>query len=149
MDNINEKQLSSTISPLALGGAFTGILILIVSIIYLFVRSPSSSKTNDDEKKSEHIEKKQTSSNKPTASKAPKLDSKSKFVHPWLSISLRAHSGSVTGLGFSHNDKYLASVAEGLCDYLERKHDSYILSPALDDSVLLWPTKDFEEKDHK
>jgi len=45
-------------------------------------------------------------------------------------IVLHAHSSSITGLNFSHNDKYLASAAE-------------------DDSVLLWQTKDFDGKDHK
>lgn len=113
---MEDDQSSTSVSPLALGGALTGILVLIISIIYLFFRSPSSSsssKTETDEIKSENDVKKQPT--KSTTSKPIKQDPKTaaKFVHPWLCASLRAHSSSINGLDFSHNDKYLASAAEG------------------------------------
>ncbi|CAF1517143.1 unnamed protein product [Adineta ricciae] len=128
MDN---DQSSTVVSPLALGGAITGILVLIFSAIYLFFRSPSSSKTNEVKNENE-TSKTESTTKKSSSSKVVKQDTKvvSKFVHPWLCVSLRAHTGAITGLDFSHNDKYLASAAE-------------------DDSVLLWQTKDFNEKDHK
>ena len=111
---------TTSVSPLALTGAISGVLVLIFSIIYLFFRSPSSSKTEEKEDKtdnrikSENDGKKQTT--KSTTSKPTKQDTKAaaaKFTHPWLCTSLRAHSSSINGLNFSHNDKFLASAAEG------------------------------------
>lgn len=123
-------QEDSSVSPLALGGAVTGILVLICSVIYLFFRSSTTKqeKLNDEiQTKSEIETKKQSTKSKPVK---PDPKQAAKFTHPWLSASLRAHSSSINGLDFSHNDKYLASAAE-------------------DDSVLLWLTKDFDGKDHK
>jgi hypothetical protein len=110
-------QSSTSVSPLALTGAIAGILVLILSIIYLFFRSPSSSESDEIKSenriKPENNEKKQPT--KSTTSKTVKQDPKvaNKFVHPWLCASLRAHSSSINGLDFSHNDKFLASAAEG------------------------------------
>jgi len=42
-----------------------------------------------------------------------KKDSKPSFVHPWLACNLKGHSGSVLGMDFSPNGKYLASCSEG------------------------------------
>lgn len=126
---------SSSVSSVALAGAIAGILALICSVFYLFFRSPSSSSSSESEsekseaKKDEKLEKK-SSASKTQPSKTTKVDPKSKFIHPWLCASLRAHSAAVTGLDFSHNDKYLASAAE-------------------DDSVLLWQTKEVEGKEHR
>jgi len=116
---MSDDQSSTSVSPLALGGAISGILVLLFSIIYLFFRSPASSSSKIDEdktenrNKSENEGKKQTT--KSTASKPTKQDTKiaAKFTHPWLCASLRAHSSSINGLDFSHNDKFLASAAEG------------------------------------
>jgi hypothetical protein len=112
---MQDDQSSISISPLALGGAITSIFVLIFSIIYLFFRSPSSSSSSSktNEIKTENDVKKQPA--KSSTSKTVKQDTKvaAKFVHPWLCASLRAHSSSINGLDFSHNDKYLASAAEG------------------------------------
>ena len=43
-----------------------------------------------------------------------KKESKTSFVHPWLACNLKGHSGSVLGLDFSSNGKYLASCSEGM-----------------------------------
>lgn len=106
---------SNAVSPLALAGAISGIFVLIVSVIYLFFRSPSSSSkteetTTENQPTSENSGKKQ--STKSTIVK-PVKPAVAKFTHPWLCASLRAHSSSINGLNFSHNDKYLASAAEG------------------------------------
>lgn len=42
-----------------------------------------------------------------------KKESKTNFVHSWLSCNLKAHSGRVLSLDFSPNGKYLASCSEG------------------------------------
>jgi hypothetical protein len=114
---MQDDQSSTSVSPLALGGAIISIFVLVFSIIYLFFRSSSSSKTDEitteNRNKSENDIKKQPT--KSTTSKPLKQDTKviTKFVHPWLCASLRAHSSSINGLNFSNNDKYLASAAEG------------------------------------
>ena len=141
-------QDNQSVSPLALAGALTGILALIFSIIYLFFRSSKTSEepTNEPETKPTNDGKKPAS--KATASKSTKPDTKSKFVHPWLCASLKAHSSSITSLAFSHNDKFLASAAEGNIVLLSCERSSTTITLA-DDSVLLWQTKDFDGKDHK
>ncbi len=112
---MENDQSSVSVSPLALGGALTGIFVLIFSIVYLFFRTPSSSSSKTDEITTESRIKSENNERKSTTSKVVKQDAKAatKFVHPWLCASLRAHSSSISGLDFSHNDKYLASVAEG------------------------------------
>lgn len=114
---MENDQSSTSVSPLALGGAITGIFVLIFSVIYLFFRSSKTDETkSENEIKSENDVKKQPT--KSTTSKSVKQDNTktttaTKFVHPWLCASLRAHSSSINGLDFSNNDKFLASAAEG------------------------------------
>ncbi|KDR15765.1 Transducin beta-like protein 2, partial [Zootermopsis nevadensis] len=57
-------------------------------------------------------------------------DSKQSFSHPWLLTSLKGHSGEVLDMDFSSNGKFLATCAE-------------------DRSVLIWSTKNWNQKDHK
>ncbi|KAK6192688.1 hypothetical protein SNE40_004117 [Patella caerulea] len=52
------------------------------------------------------------------------------FSHPWLSTTLKGHTGSVTCMDFSPNGKYLISTAQ-------------------DRSIFLWSTKEFQQKVHK
>lgn len=117
---MQESSSSTAVSPVALVGAISGIFVLIFSVIYLFFRSPSSSSKTDETKTetrptSENDGKKQ--STKSTTAK-PTKPTVAKFTHPWLCASLRAHSSSINGLNFSHNDKYLASAAEGTFEHL-------------------------------
>lgn len=57
-------------------------------------------------------------------------DSKHSFSHPWLLTSLKGHSGEVLDMDFSSNGKFLATCAE-------------------DRAVLIWSTKNWDQKDHK
>jgi len=59
-----------------------------------------------------------------------KVKEKDTFKHPWLVTSLKGHSGRVLDLDISPNGKHLASCGE-------------------DQTVLVWPTKDFPSKEHK
>ncbi|XP_042211116.1 transducin beta-like protein 2 isoform X2 [Homarus americanus] len=52
------------------------------------------------------------------------------FTHSELLTSLKGHSGSITGGGFSANGKHFISTAD-------------------DRTVLIWSTKDFSQKEHK
>lgn len=65
------------------------------------------------------------------AKKGQKVAQKEKnFEHPWLLATLKGHKTPVLSIGISPNDKYLASSCE-------------------DRSLILWPTKHFQSKDHK
>lgn len=39
--------------------------------------------------------------------------SKQTYTHSWMVTSLKGHSGPVSDMGFSPNDKYLVTCAEG------------------------------------
>ncbi|XP_050453399.1 transducin beta-like protein 2 isoform X2 [Cataglyphis hispanica] len=51
-------------------------------------------------------------------------------AHPWLTSTLRGHTGIISDMSFSNNGRYLASCAD-------------------DRTVLLWYTKDFTSKNRK
>lgn len=40
-------------------------------------------------------------------------DSKATFTHSWLLTTLKGHTGSITDMDFSANEKHLATCSEG------------------------------------
>ncbi|XP_069703102.1 transducin beta-like protein 2 isoform X3 [Periplaneta americana] len=114
-------------------GATVLVLVYISSLL-------KSSKGEDDVKSSEaevpKKEKQKDSSSSSLKSSKKKhsekwvRDSKQAFSHPWLLTSLKGHSGEVLDMDFSSNGKFLATCAE-------------------DRAVLIWSTKDWNQKDHK
>jgi len=55
---------------------------------------------------------------------------KSSFTHKWLLTSLKGHSKRILDMDFSPNGKFLVTTSE-------------------DETVILWPVKDFPAKEHK
>lgn len=65
--------------------------------------------------------------------KAPKIkvcSSKSAYSHPWLLTSLKGHTSDVIAMDINASGKHLALTAE-------------------DRSIIIWNTKDFDQKEHK
>lgn len=114
-------------------GATVLVLVYISSLL-------KSSKGEDDSKSAEpEVPKKEKQrdvsssglkSSKKKHSEKWVRDSKQSFSHPWLLTSLKGHSGEVLDMDFSSNGKFLATCAE-------------------DRAVLIWSTKNWNQKDHK
>ncbi|CAF1266559.1 unnamed protein product [Didymodactylos carnosus] len=131
MENLGHTNDSSTapVSNFAIGSALLGIGILIFSFFYLFVKQKGKSTTEESDQKPNAPDHKPSQPTLIPQSKIVKPDT-FKFTHPWLCASLRGHAKDVTGLDFSHNDKYLASTGR-------------------DEKVFLWQVKEFESRDHR
>jgi len=67
---------------------------------------------------------------KKKATERKSKDAKSTFTHKWLMTSLKGHTKRILDMDFSPNGKFLATTAE-------------------DETVIVWPVKDFTQKEHR
>ncbi|XP_052261131.1 transducin beta-like protein 2 isoform X2 [Dreissena polymorpha] len=92
--------------------------------------------TDDYNEQVEEESKNSSKSEKQLANKKPKLVARVRsrekivFTHKWLAGTLKGHSSPILDMDFSPNGKYVITVAE-------------------DRSLMLWSTKEFEQKEHK
>lgn len=80
-----------------------------VSYLLFFLDDNSSSNKTESKEQSRGDKHGKKQKNQPRAKKAPQV----MFTHPWLSSTLKGHSGRVLSFDFSSNGKYLATAAEG------------------------------------
>ena len=65
-----------------------------------------------------------TSGGNKRAKHKKKRETQQEFTHSWLQGALKGHTASVLNMNFSSNGKYLASCAEGTCQYQCIKENS-------------------------
>ena len=68
---------------------------------------------NEEDTKTANEPKKTQPKGKKERFNPRKRDGKSNFTHPWLSSTLRFHSGQILGIDFSPNGKYLITCSDG------------------------------------
>jgi len=114
--------------------AIIGVTVMLVFYITkVFQSSPSPKVDTEEEESPQENHKEEKNSTQKTKKKGADKkvkEVKTTFTHKWLLTSLKGHSGRVLDLDFSANGKFLASCGE-------------------DRTVLVWMTKDFNQKDHK
>ncbi|KAJ9582230.1 hypothetical protein L9F63_003440, partial [Diploptera punctata] len=104
-------------------------LVGLTVLVLVYISNLLKTSKEDDVKNTEaEVPKKEKQ--KEISSSNLKSNSKQTFTHPWLMTSLKGHSGKVLDMDFSSNGKFLATCAE-------------------DRAVLIWSTKDWNQKDHK
>lgn len=124
---------SSSWAVLGLTAVVGAFILLFVFLFNLIKKSHSDeddaadkTKASDSANGSNEIQSKKKKE-KPVVKKR---DSRAAFSHQWLACTLRSHSGSVLGIDFSPNGKYLASCSE-------------------DRTILVWNVKEFNKREHK
>lgn len=114
--------------------AAVGAVVLLI-MLFCSMNRKSREEEQENEEKSEtkstnNIQEKQTSKKAKPTSKVRVKTQHSTFTHSWLAGTLKGHGTRILDMDFSPNGKYVITIAE-------------------DRSVLLWSTKEFEQKEHK
>lgn len=116
----------STIAVTAAVGAVVLLFILLCNI----GRKAQSEKEEETQKEEKSEKKEVTVQKKTKPVQKFRKNQQVAFAHHWLAGSLKGHSSPILDFDVSPNGKYVITVAE-------------------DRSIMLWSTKEFEQKEHK
>ncbi|WAR01716.1 TBL2-like protein [Mya arenaria] len=121
----------NSVPAIAVTAAVGAIVLLIMLFFTMGRKSQTEEKEeSEDETKTSKKEKQQPTTKKTKSVARTKGKDRVVFSHEWLAGSLKGHSSRILDMDFSPNGKYVITVAE-------------------DRSVMLWSTKEFEQKEHK
>lgn len=128
-----DVEQENSVPALAVTAAVGAVVLLVMLFCTMSRKSHEKEpeeETKEDSKNTkisnQQQEKQSSKKQKPARGKAHQTQ----FTHKWLACSLKGHGANILDMDFSPNGKYVITVAE-------------------DRSVLLWSTKEFEQKDHK
>ncbi|XP_060075371.1 transducin beta-like protein 2 [Ylistrum balloti] len=125
---------ASAVPALAVTAAVGAVVLLLVLLCSVWKKDTKDQKEDSGENQVSKVKTEPVKQEK--NSKKLKLNIRSKkpqqvqVTHPWLASTLKGNSSAVLGIDFSPNGKYLITTAEDRC-------------------VMLWSTKDFNQKEHK
>ncbi|XP_060574633.1 transducin beta-like protein 2 [Ruditapes philippinarum] len=113
--------------------AAVGAVVLLIMLFFTMSRKTTENEEKEEDKndsKPANKQEKQANKKVKPAGKTKVKSQQSTFAHKWLASSLKGHGARILDMDFSPNGKYVITVAE-------------------DRSILMWSTKEFEQKEHK
>ncbi|OWF53107.1 transducin beta-like protein 2 [Mizuhopecten yessoensis] len=125
---------ASSVPALAVTAAVGAVVLLLVLLCSVWKKETKEQKQDSDENqvtktKADPV-KQEKNSKKSKLNVRTKKPQQLQVNHPWLASTLKGNSSAVLGIDFSPNGKYLITTAEDRC-------------------VMLWGTKDFNQREHK
>lgn len=121
----------NSVPAIAVTAAVGAVVVLIMLLCNMRRGSSQEEEDKQDETNTkEEKQEKQQQQKKTKIPTKPKRATNVAFNHKWLASSLKGHSSPILDMDFSPNGKYVITVAE-------------------DRSLMLWSTKEFEQREHK